>query len=207
MGIPPLPLPPADLHDRPLPTQVIPAASHGFRCHDPAFGPLWFGPRGLAPQYRFDDPDGGYKVCYIGGSRLTAFVETFLRELPTRTVTELSVKARAISTIEIVRDIVTVPAYGKGLAQLGTTAAIGGAKLSGATNAYVHSQAWSHAIYHHPDGVDGIEFRSSHDDDLHCLALFDRAQGTVADGNKARTVWDDKKLLLKAIRRYRLELI
>lgn len=206
-GVAALPFPPADLHSRPLPTRKIRAGSWGHRSHDPAKGVIWFGPEGATPAYRFDDPRGVYKVCYIGEKPLAAFVETFLRELPTRTVTEKSLRSRVISTVRFVREVVVVRAYGKGLAQLGTTAALGGAKLSGAANPYEHSQAWSRAIYDHPDGVGGLEFRSSHDDDLRCLALFDRTRTSVADGRDAQIIWENRKLILEAIERYQIEIL
>jgi len=202
-----LPFPPIDLGIFSLPTVTIPKGRWGYRSHEPGRGAVWFRPGSTKPPYRFDDPLGVYRVCYIGNTKITAFAETFLRDLPTRTVTEIGLRSRAISTIHFGRDLLVVRAYGKGLVQLGTTAALAGAKLTGALDPYEHSQAWSRAIFEHPDVVDGIQFKSSHDDDLRCLAVFDRAQSALADAGDARIIWEDTRLLVRLIGRYRLEII
>jgi hypothetical protein len=150
---------------------------------------------------RFDDPRGEFKVCYIGSRPVAAFAETFLRDLPTRSVSKAALRARAMSSLRLTRDVRAVQAHGSGLAQLGTTAAVS------AATPYAHSQAWSRAIYEHPAIVDGIEYRSSHDDSLLCLALFDRARDAVEDVGDAPIIWQDRALVLRAIRRYRLELL
>lgn len=60
--------------------------------------------------------------------------------------------------------------YGNGLAVLGGTAQITHGGLP-----YDLPQCWSKALYGHPMTVDGIAYRSRHDDNEVCFALFDRA--------------------------------
>src|SRR2546423_746283 len=130
------------------------------RIHPVGPGPIFFGPgTGKPPTYRFDDPEGKYGVCYLGASRLAAFVETFLRDLTIQVISEANLAARNISAIEVVRDVRVVKAHSEGLYQLGSTSAVGGAKIeyTGATPAesYEHSQAWSLALHNHRDAPEG----------------------------------------------------
>lgn len=211
MGTPLLPHPPADLADRDLPLQVIPAGATFHRIHPRDFGPIFFGPgAGRSPVYRFDDPQGEYGVCYLGGSAMAAFVETFLRDLSTRVVSEANLAERNISRIGVLRDLRVVKAHSEGLFQFGTTAAVGGARL--ALNApalsYAHAQAWSRALHDHRDAPDGIAFHSSHDDSLECLALFsDRAEDAITPVGSPRRVIRRRTLLMRAVRRYQLALL
>jgi hypothetical protein len=208
-----LPHPPADIADRDLPIQVVPAGATLRRIHPSASGPIFFGP-GTArpPTYRFDDPLGQYGVCYLGGSALAAFVETFLRDLSTLVISEANLAYRNISRIEVVRDLRLVKAHSEGLFQLGSTAAVGGAKIelprAASADAYAHSQAWSRTLHDHRDAPDGIAFHSSHDDSLECFALFeDRAVDAIMPGARPRRVSTQRALLAKAVRRYNLVLL
>jgi hypothetical protein len=183
------------------------------RIHPVGSVPIFFGPgTGKPPTYRFDDPEGKYGVCYLGASRLAAFVETFLRDLTIQVISEANLAARNISTIEVVRDVRVVKAHSEGLHQLGSTSAVGGAKIeyTGATPAdsYEHSQAWSRALHDHRDAPEGIAFHSSHDDSLECVALFDdRAVDAITPVGNPRPMSRQRALITKAVRRYNLILL
>jgi RES domain-containing protein len=208
-----LPLPPADLNSVPLPIEELARGTRLFRIHPPDKDPIWFGPApGEPPRYRFDDPEGNYRVCYLGDSRMSAFVETFLRDLPARVVSVGNLKYRAISGLRITRDIRLVSAHGPGLVQLGTTAALAGAMLElpsrDPTESYAHSQAWSRALHGHPEKPDGILYRSSHDDSLFCVALFeDRASGTLITQGTPRLLSGQAGLLARAVKLYKIRLL
>lgn len=200
-------MPPADLHGRTLPWTEIAEGALGYRCHRVGVGALYFGPASATPDSRFHDPLGVFKVCYIAARPMGALVETFLRELPVRAVAEVDLRSRAITGIRLQRSLRVVQAHGKGLARLGTTAAIGAAKNLTATNPYEHSQKWARALHDHPDQPDGIEYMSSHDDTLRCLALFDRASAAAVAEPTTGTVWDDAVLVGRFVSRYSLALL
>jgi hypothetical protein len=208
-----LPLPPADLAAHPLPVEVILAGTVLLRIHEERHGPLWFGPgAGNPPRNRFDDPAGQYGVCYLGYTRLAAFVETLLRDRPSRVVSEANLAFLALSALTVLHDAPVVQAHSEGLVRLGTTAALSGAKLEipGGTpsQTYAHAMAWSRALHDHPDAPHGIAYRSSHDDALRCLALFeDRAGAVLAPTGRPELLSDLRDLLADAVDRYKLRLL
>lgn len=208
-----LPLPPADLADHPLPIEVVPAGTILHRIHQTLHGPIWFGPgAGQPPVHRFDDPRGEYGVCYLAASRIGAFVETLLRDRPSRVVSEANLAQLAVSALTLLRDVPVVKAHDEGLVRLGTTAAISGAKLefpgASASQSYEHAMAWSRALHDHPEAPEGIAYRSSHDDSLACIAVFgDRAGDTLAAGGRPRVLSRQGALLAKVVRRYGIILL
>jgi hypothetical protein len=210
---PHLPLPPADLASHALSLSTLKRGTTLFRSHAVGKGPIWFGPRSGHPaEYRFDAPGGGYGVCYLGRSEMAAFVETFLRDLPVRVVSRVNLELRSISTITLTRSLRVVRVYGAALAKLGATSAVGGAKLvvpaGFAAQPYAHSQAWSLALHDHPAAPDGIQYRSSYDDDLLCVALFgDRAAGAVDVMTIGEPLSGRTQLLGHAIKRYGIRLL
>jgi hypothetical protein len=142
---------------------------------------------------------------------MAAFVETFLRDLPVRVVSRTNLQLRAISTLKVTRGLRLVRVYGPALVQLGATAAVAAAKISipngFAATPYAHSQAWSLALHDHPQAPAGIEYRSSHDDDLLCVALFeDRAATALGAGPPVHTL-ADKLFLASVIQRYGIRLL
>jgi hypothetical protein len=58
---------------------------------------------------------------------------------------------------------------------LGATAAV-------SSGTYDVSQPWSRALYTHPAAVDGIVYRSNHDNGELCVALFDRCRDRLTEG-------------------------
>jgi hypothetical protein len=156
--------------------------------------------------FRFDDPLGVYGVCYLGLEPMAAFVETFLRDLPARAVSRRFLASRVLTECALVRDVWLARAYGSALARLGTTAALSGA--NGPGGSYEHAQRWSRALHDHPQRPAGIRYRSSHDDDLGCVALFDcRAGDAVRSVRTLGTVDGQIGLLVDAVRRYRIRLL
>jgi len=49
----------------------------------------------------------------------------------------------------------------------------------GAHFEYTNSQAYSAAVYRHPDIVAGVAYRCRHDNDLTAYALFDRIETAI----------------------------
>lgn len=124
---------------------------------------------------RLNAPDGSYGVLYTAHSRRGAFAETFLRE-PGRTLLARDlIDSRAYAIIRIRRALRTARLYGNGLAVLGATA-----EITHGGPPYDLPQSWSKALHDHPMALDGIAYRSRHDDNEVCVAVFDRARDDLA---------------------------
>ncbi|MCE6957865.1 RES family NAD+ phosphorylase [Cereibacter sphaeroides] len=167
------PLPPADIALRTPLVRTMPAGARLHRFHDRAFGPIWFGRAGTG---RLDDADHSYGVLYVAEGEDGAFSETFLRR-PGRNLIDPAVLARKSYTIlSCRRDLVLARLHGRGLGVIGATAEVTHGGLP-----YDVPQAWSKAQHDHPARFDGILYRSRHDDDELCLALFDRVEPDIGE--------------------------
>jgi RES domain-containing protein len=212
-GAPRLAGPPPDLASQRLPISTLKRGTSLFRSHAVGRVPLWFGPKpGDRPAFRFDAPGGEYGVCYAGRSDVAAFVETFFRDLPVRVLSRANLELRAISTLRLTRTLRLVRLYGAGLPRIGATTEVAGAKLvipAGLTGgAYEHSQAWSLALHDHPAEPDGVQYRSRHDDELLCVALFsDRAENALRVAEIGEPISGQRKLLARTTRRYGVQLL
>ena len=162
-----------------LSVQTLRAGGTLYRAHNVGLDAIFFGPGAdNPPLYRFDSPDGGYRVCYLGVDEEAAFVEGVLhRAIPRRIISAKTLRTRAITEIRIEEDIRAMRLYGQYLVGNGATAAV------------VHgddyrdlSQPWSRAIHDHPMRPDGILYMAKHDDSAMALALFDRAARKIVAG-------------------------
>lgn len=162
----PAPLPPADLARRaPVEIQVAPGETlHRF--YTAAFEPIFYD---TSLRGRLNAPDGRYGVLYVAREAEGAFAETFLRN-PGRTQipTDL-LKAKAYVQLRVLRPLTLVKLAGNGLARVGATAEVVHGGLP-----YDTPQAWSSALFDHPNGYDGIAYNARHDDERLCYAIFDR---------------------------------
>lgn len=134
-------------------------------------GPVYFG-RNRA--YRFDAPDGEYRVLYVGADAHVAFIESFQIAGIHPVITESKLKGRSLSRVHIRR-----PARLVNLAESGALARIG-ADARIFTASYSVSQRWSRAIQAHPEQPDGILYRPRHDPARLAAAFFDRIADHVA---------------------------
>ena len=176
----PGPLPPADLVTRDLPIEEVPAGTTFVRIHRSALGALHFGVSG---DNRFDDLDGRYGVCYAARSLRGAFAETCLRELGARLVPLSRLAGRSATTLRTATKLRLVELHGPGLAHLGATAAV-------SSGTYDVSQSWSRVLHAHPAMVDGIVYRSNHDNSELCVALFDRCRDQLVEAGRNELLAD-----------------
>ncbi|MGP3699438.1 RES family NAD+ phosphorylase [Rhodobacter sp. NSM] len=146
------PLPPPDIDLRTPLIRTLSAGARLHRFHDRAFGPIWFGQTGTG---RLDDPAHAYGVLYVAEGEGGAFSEAFLRRPGLNLIARL---------------------HGPGLGVIGATAEVTHGGLP-----YDAPQAWSKVLHDHPARFDGILYRSRHDDDELCLALFDRAEPDIVE--------------------------
>jgi hypothetical protein len=157
-----------------LQAETYPAGSRLFRIHHQDNGPLWFGPKpGEPPANRFDAPGGEFRVLYAALGMAGSFVETILHRPVGRIVKRAYVDQRCCSTLVVRRDIQVAALHGSGLLFHGAPPAIS-AGLD-----YAISRSFSLAFHSQHPSIDGIAYRSSHNDDEVCLALFDRVGAHV----------------------------
>lgn len=139
---------------------------------------LFFGPApGQPPTGRWDDPTGGFGVCYMADPETphAAFVERFLRE-PGRLLLAIDDLGEvAAGEVHAVRDLTVVGFRGAGLTRLGATADI-------AHGDHRASRPWSAALHAHPAQPDGLQWRSRLDDDAIAVAVFDHAGDALRAG-------------------------
>ena len=150
----------------------LPIGTEVIRVHLCNRGPIWFGPpAGIAPTNRFDAPTGEFGTLYAAADVAGAFAETMLRR-PARMIGWPTVAARAFSVLKLQREAELAQLHGDGLAWHGVTSDI----CTG--DDYGPSQAVSLAF--HGKGLDGIAYRSRHNNDQICYALFDRVECDLA---------------------------
>lgn len=168
----PAPEPPPDLHRRKLVIEELPAGIQIHRFHTTIYPATFFD---TTQGSRFNSPDGSYGVMYAALDRCGAFSETFLRQIGSTAISETFVHSKACATYTLTRAIRAVRLRGYGLAPIGATASV----CSCPGPPYTLPQAWSAALYNHPEKPDAILYGSRHDDEALCLAIFDRARDAL----------------------------
>jgi RES domain len=128
-----------------------------------------------------------------------AFAETHLRKPGRRYVDRADLVPRRWSRLRAVRPLRLLPLYGPYLTQAGATAEV----THGPTDRYDLPRRWSSAA--RVAGFDGIEYRSRHDDDQLCLALFEGGDPVVASGPPNDWL-SNTTVLAQILNRYRMEL-
>jgi hypothetical protein len=62
------------------------------------------------------------------------------------------------------------------------------------SGSYLTARQWANAIWSHPQRVDGIRYRSRHDDTRFCCAIFDRARENLSEQNLGTLLEDPQQL-------------
>jgi hypothetical protein len=143
------------------------------RIHRAAHDPIFFGPSGPSPEFRYDSPNGSYKVLYAARSLETAFGETLVRLPAVTLVLSTAVDARVRSELETTRALKLYPLLDAGVSAHGLSFT----DLHGAS--YKKTWAVSAEIYA-TTTADGILYTSRFDNQR-CIALFDRASDAIAE--------------------------
>lgn len=158
------PDPPEGLHSLALPFKLT--SRSWYRSHFAEHDPLFFGRAG---RHRFDAPGGEFGTLYVGADQHCVFVETFgHRTGEVDFVTIGALAARRLARIRPRRRLRLVDLTGSGLARLRADARL-------CTGATAVSRRWALALFEHPERPDGLYYRSRHDPDRYCAAIFDRA--------------------------------
>ena len=162
------PFPPADIANRNPDVTTIAAAATIYRIYPSAYGSIFFD---TGSTGRLNAPDRSYGVLYAAEARDGAFAESFLRRVGRTALDDGLLAAKGLVTIRLLQPLRLASLFGPGLTILGATAEV---THSGVTS-YDLSQSWSKALHDHPANLDGIAYRSRHDDNEICYAIFDRA--------------------------------
>lgn len=163
------PFPPSDIATRKPNITTIAAGMTIYRIYTSKFGSIYFD---TGSTGRLNAPDGSFGVLYAAATRDGAFAESFLRNVGRTALDDALLSVKALVTIRSAEALNLASLHGPGLTVLGATAEV---SHSGVTS-YDLSQAWSKALHDHPANLDGIAYRSRHDDDEICYGIFDRAR-------------------------------
>lgn len=155
-----LPAPPPDLASRELPLTLVTGPL--YRVHRANLGGLFFGRSGRS---RFDDPRKQFGVLYAALKAEAAFAEALLRQLKQIVILESDLAARALSVIQLA-PISCVNLTAHGLRRLSCDNRIAD-ELP-----YRTPNLWSRAFFEHPQKPAGILYRSRHNPQLTCVAIF-----------------------------------
>lgn len=139
------------------------------RVHRKIHGPIFFGPTpGNPPEGRFDAPAGQYRLLYAAQRLEGAFVETVLRRPANRIVRRAFVEERMWTPLRLHRSLTVAKIMDEGLLFHGVDA------LISAGVDYAPSRALALALYQDFPGLDGLAYRSRHNNGEVCFSLFDR---------------------------------
>ena len=163
---------------RDRPTTDVSAGETLHRVHASDRGARFYGKRDST--WRWDDPNGGYGVLYLGLTQDGPFAETLLRRPKQRAVVWSEVEKRRFARFRTTEPLRLADVHGKGLSWEGVTVAEIAGDHDGKTypGAYTKTQNISKEV-HATTNLDGIAYRSRLDSDQLCVALFDRADHKI----------------------------
>ena len=104
-------------------------------------------------------------------------------------------KQRNLYEIDSQRELVFADLTGSSLVKMGADAHL-------SSGAYTVARVWAQAIYDHPQGVDGIRYRSRHDDDRYCYGIFERCATKIQEQNLGNLLTSNPKLLAEILDYY-----
>ena len=185
--LPPHPLPPKNFNTKELPTVIIQQTL--YRLSSVEFpSSIYFDRSGYG---RFDSPTQGYGILYVGMDVHTSWIECYGRALGARGIAESDIKKRSLYFIDSDRELILTDLTGGNLTKIGADA-----RLS--SGDYAIAREWGRAIHQHPQQVDGMRYRSRHDDDRYCYGLFNRCEQSIREENLGNLV-DSHPVLLGEI--------
>jgi hypothetical protein len=193
------PSPPPDFNQIKLPVVVVESGVIFYRINSCDY------PRAIhftdTGNGRWDGSNQGYQILYVGKDVQVAFVECYRRmetvalgqlRLGTFPITEMELSKKFLAEITATKPLRFVQVYGSGLSALNADARL-------ASGDYDTSREWGRAFYNHPANVDGICYKSRHDDDRFCYGIFDRVGHTNLTENNCGTLQKYPQAKLKKI--------
>jgi hypothetical protein len=192
----PHPMPPPDFQTRELPTVISQGIWYRLNAKDFSSS-LYFDRSGKG---RFDSPGQGYGILYVGEDVYASWIECYGRSHGAKGVSEMVLKQRDLYEIESQRPLVFADVTGSGLVKLGADA-----RLS--SGAYATARQWAQAIHDHPQKVDGIRYRSRHDDARYCYGIFDRCANELQEKNVGNLLESNPSFLAEILDFYSYALL
>jgi hypothetical protein len=192
----PHPMPPPDFQMRELPLIISHGTWYRFNTKDFSSS-LYFDRSGKG---RFDSPGQGYGILYVGEDVYGSWIECYGRSHGARGVSEMALKQRDLYEIKSQRPLVFADVTGSGLVKLGADS-----RLS--SGAYATARQWAQAIHGHPQKVDGIRYRSRHDDARYCYGIFERCANGLQEKNIGNLLESNPSLLAKILDFYSYALL
>lgn len=177
------PTPPTDLATRKPALVKVEAGALLHRFYTSTFGPIYFD---HSDASRFNAPDESYGVLYCAQAEMGALAETFLRTPGRRVIDPGLLATKGYVRLIASRDLTLISMAGPGLAILGATA-----EITSSGPPYRIPQTWSAALKVHPVAADGIAYRSRHDDDQICYALFDTVATAITEISRTTEIDTD----------------
>jgi hypothetical protein len=144
---------------------------------------------------RFDSTAQGYGILYVGADVYASWIECYGRTHGAKGVSESALRQRNLYAIDSQRELVFADVTGNGLVKMGADA-----RLS--SGSYVVAREWAQAIYDHPQAVDGIRYRSRHDDERYCYGIFDRCGDELQEKDLGNLVESNPKLMAEILECY-----
>lgn len=172
--------PPNNFNSIQLDGLLITVKKSCYRLNDASF------PSGLhfdtSGKGRFDGPDQGYGILYVGEDVCAAFIECFGRKpQQERNISEQLIRSRNLFEINSSKSLTFADLTGTGLNIIGASLdIIYGDKLI--------SRKWARAIFSHPSHVDGIKYRSRLDPNKYNYGIFDRAKNYLSENDTGNLV-------------------
>ena len=182
----PASLPLDEVDTPPIASGATLARIHWASTVEPFFGPE----PGSPPKCRFDDPQGKFRVCYLGMNETSSLAETFLHTPRRRIITLEALGERKLSFFRVTRDLRLLQLHGGCLTQVGCTA-----QITSSPEPYDDPQLFGREVWEHSDQVDGIQWRCRHDNGLFAVALFDRAESALELLNTEELLADHNRIL------------
>lgn len=187
----PHPLPPLDFESRILP--ISECQTSWYRLNPVEYSSaLYFDKSGRG---RFDAPDQGYGILYVGEDIYTTFIECFGRIHGAMAVAESDLCKRVLMEIKSNRSLKLVDLWGNGFVKIGADARL-------TSGSYLLARKWAKAIWAHPQQVDGIRYHSRHDDTRICCGLFDRVQPHLTEFNRGTLIHNHPLQLAQILEHY-----
>lgn len=150
-------------------SDTLPEGTRLVRVHWTTADPLGFS---VGRANRFDCPGAQFGVLYAAADIEGAFVETVLRRNG-RLIRRERVEARSWIEITLGRPLVVARLHGNGLLWHGQDASISTA------SDYREARGLSLALHEDFPDLDGIAYRSKHDNDRLCYAFFGRVRAAT----------------------------
>lgn len=193
------PFPFAELHAKSPLFHTLSAGTVLFRMHPGALGALYFGKKA---DYRFDAPDGSFRVMYAGEDPECCFIESFGQTTGTPAVSGAYIQQRHLSELTLEKELRFVDLVETaGLARLGADGRL-------FTGSYAVSQAWSAALKTHPTNPDGIRYRSRRDPARVAYAVYGCPPSTFSLNDRGSLMDAKNRPVLNALLDlYQVELI